>query len=198
MGRLERLKGVQTLIEAFRRYDAADLIVVGEGTYGDELRRRAAGLTHVRFLGRLPTDALRHHYAGALALLAPSVGYETFGMTTIEAFAERTPAIVRDLGALPEVVHESGGGFIYRTQSELLEALETLRSNPRLRGELGERGYHAFRERWSPEPHLRAYFELIDEAAELRPGGRRALRDGRDAMRFGIRSCIRRWRLGSR
>ena len=57
VGRLERLKGVQTLIEAFRHYDAADLVVVGEGTYGDELRRRAAGLTHVRFLGRLPSNA---------------------------------------------------------------------------------------------------------------------------------------------
>ena len=168
VGRLERLKGVQTLIEAFRHYDAADLVVVGEGTYGDELRRRAAGLTHVRFLGRLPSNALRPLYGGAIALLAPSVGYETFGMTTIEAFAEHTPAIVRDLGALPEVVRESGGGFIYRTEGELLEALETLRSNPRLRAELGERGYRAFRERWSPDPHLRAYFELIEGVTDRR------------------------------
>lgn len=168
VGRLERLKGVETLIEAFRHYDAADLIVVGEGTRGEELRRRAAGIPQVRFLGRLPTESLGPLYAGAIALLAPSVGYETFGMTTIEAFAQRTPAIVHDLGGLPEVVLESGGGFTYRTEAELLEAMEALRSNPSLRAELGERGYRAFRERWSPEAHLRAYFDLIDQATERR------------------------------
>lgn len=173
VGRLERLKGVQRLIEAFRRYDAADLVVVGEGTHGDELRRLAADLPHVRFLGRLSSDALRPLYAGAVALIAPSIGYETFGMTTIEAFAEHTPAIVHDLGGLPEVVHESGGGYTYRTESELVEAMEALRSRPSLRAELGERGHRAFRERWSPEPHLRAYFGLIDQVHD-----RRAVRSG--------------------
>ena len=46
--------------------------------------------------------------------------------------------------------------------------MESLRSNPGLRAELGERGYRAYLDRWSPEAHLRAYFDLIDEAAELR------------------------------
>jgi glycosyltransferase involved in cell wall biosynthesis len=177
VGRLERLKGVQTLIEAFRHYDAADLVVVGEGTYGAELRRQAAELRHIRFLGHLPSDSLNALYGGAIALIAPSIGYETFGMTPIEAFARGTPAIVRDLGGLPEVVNESGGGFIYRTQDELVQAMEALRSQPGLRTELGERGYRAFRERWSPEPHLRAYFDFIDQVAERRAVRPRALLD---------------------
>ena len=168
VGRLERLKGVQTLIELFQRYDAADLVVVGTGTYGEELRRQAAGLDHVRFMGGLPFDALRSLYKGALALLAPSLGYETFGMTTIEAFARRTPAIVRDLGGLPETVRESGAGFVYREDAELVEAMESLRTNPTLRAELGERGHRAYLERWAPEPHLRAYFDLIEEAGATR------------------------------
>ena len=174
VGRLERLKGVQTLIELFRRYDAADLVVVGAGTYGEELRRQAAGLEHVRFTGALPFKALRSLYKDALAVLAPSVGYETFGMTTIEAFARRTPAIVRDLGGLPETVQESGAGFVYREDAELLEAMESLRNSRTLRDELGERGHRAYLERWAPEPHLRAYFDLIDEARAARE--RRAFR----------------------
>ena len=168
MARLEKLKGVQTLVELFAGYDKAELLVVGDGTYGAELRRQAAGLEHVRFLGSVPFYELASLYARAVAVIAPSVGYETFGMTTIEGFVQKTPAIVRDLGGLPEAVIESGGGFTYRTQQELLEAMESLRSNPALRAELGERGFQAYRERWSPEPHLSAYFDLIDEAAELR------------------------------
>jgi glycosyltransferase involved in cell wall biosynthesis len=90
-------------------------------------------------------------------------------MTALEGFAQRTPAIVRDLGGLPEAVADSGAGFTYRTDAELLDAMEALRSNPRMRAELGERGYQAYGERWSPDAHLRTYFDLIEEARAVRP-----------------------------
>jgi glycosyltransferase involved in cell wall biosynthesis len=167
VGRLERLKGVQVLLEAFSSYRGADLLVVGEGTYGEELRRRAAGLPHVRFLGRVHPARLPSLYAGALALLVPSVGYEVFGIVILEAFAQRTPAVVHDLGALPEVIGESGGGFSYRTTSELVAALERLRSDAGLRRELGERGHDAWRRLWTEEPHVADYFAAIGEARRL-------------------------------
>ena len=164
VGRLEKLKGFQTLIELFRRYDAADLVIAGDGTYGDELRRQATGLSHVRLVGGVPFYELQSLYAGATALIVPSIGYETFGIVTLEAFAQRTPAIVRDLGALPEAVDDSGGGFTYRSDAELLEAMEALRTNPGLRAELGERGYRGYLENWSEVPHVRGYLNAIEEA----------------------------------
>ena len=163
-GRLEPLKGIQTVVDAFRRYDAADLLVVGEGTYGDELHRMAVGLEHVQFLGRRPFSELRSLYAGAVALLQPSIGYETFGVTAVEAFAQGTPAVVRNLGALPETIEDSGAGFTYESNDELIEAMDRLRLDANLRTELGERGRRAHRELWSEEPHLRQYFSLIAEA----------------------------------
>jgi hypothetical protein len=72
---------------------------------------------------------------------------------------------------LPEVVRESGGGFTYRTDGELLEAMESLRLNPDLRAALGELGNQGYRERWSPDAHLRAYFEIIEEGASKRGAG---------------------------
>ena len=167
VGRLERLKGVQTLIERFREYREADLLVAGDGEYGPELRRQAEGLDHVRFLGRVHPDELRSLYAGAVALLVPSVGYEVFGIVTLEAFAQRTPVIVRDRGALPEPVVESGGGLIFRTDDELVEAMERLRLDPDLRRELGERGRAGWLQHWSEEPHLRRYFAAIDDAGKM-------------------------------
>ena len=164
VGRLERLKGIQTLIDAFRGYDSADLLVVGDGTYAEELRRQASGLRNVELLGRRPYGELESLYAGAVAVLQPSVGYETFGMTVVEGFSQGTPAIVRDLGALPEAIEDSGGGFTYRTNDELIESMETLRADAGLRADLGERGRRAWLERWSVQPHMEAYFEAISEA----------------------------------
>lgn len=168
VGRLERIKGIHTLIEAFGRYDAADLVVAGEGEYGEELRRLASGLHHVELVGRRSHEELRSLYAGALAVLQPSVGYETFGLTVVEGFAQGTPAIVRDLGPLPETIEESGAGFTYSTNDELVEHMERLRTDPGLRAELGARGRSAYEERWSEEPHIRGYFEAIQHARDLR------------------------------
>jgi glycosyltransferase involved in cell wall biosynthesis len=122
----------------------------------------------VRFLGAVSFTELRSLYANAIAVVAPSIGYETFGMTTIEGYAQRTPAIVRDLGALPEPVLDSGGGgIVFRTESELLEALDALASDRVLRDDLGQRGYEAWLAQWSTTPHLERYFSLIHEARSL-------------------------------
>ena len=165
-----KLKGVQTLIEAFRRYDKADLLIAGDGAYADELHKQAAGLDHVHFLGRVHPDELRNLYAGATAVLVPSLVYETFGFIALEAHAQRTPVIATSLGAVGEVAQESGGGLIFHDTAELVAAMERLRTEPRLRDELGQRGHRAYVERWSEEPHVASYFEAIEQARGLRRG----------------------------
>jgi glycosyltransferase involved in cell wall biosynthesis len=128
----------------------------------------------VRFLGRVHPKALRSLYAHATATLVSSLVYETFGFITLESLAQRTPVIARDLGAVGELVRESGGGFTYTTQAELIEAMEKLRGDKALRDELAERGQRAFAERWSEEPHLEAYFAAIEAARALRDSRRGA------------------------
>jgi glycosyltransferase involved in cell wall biosynthesis len=167
VGRLEKMKGAQTLIERFRSYREADLLIVGAGSYAQDLRQLARGVDNVHFLGRVHPGALPSLYARAIALLVPSLGFEVFGIVILEAFAQKTPAIVHDLGALPEAVEESGGGFVYRTEADLSEAMERLRLDRRLRDELGSRGHEKWLARWSEEPHLDEYFSAIEEARAL-------------------------------
>jgi glycosyltransferase involved in cell wall biosynthesis len=163
VGRLERLKGVQVLVEAFRSYRGADLLVVGDGEFRAELERLARGLDHVRFLGRVHPSELRPLYAGAIATLVPSIGYEVFGIVLLESFAQRTPAIVHDLGALPEVVTEAKGGLVYRTPAELVVALEQLGQDGATRDELGGNGYETWKRLWTEDPHLDAYLGVVEE-----------------------------------
>jgi len=163
VGRLEKLKGLQTLIPVFRDYAHASLLVAGDGTYAEPLKQLAAGNERVHFLGQLTPSQLRCVYARAIALLVPSLTFETFGQVIIEAFASHTPVIVRDLGPLPEIVAESGGGFIYRDTSGLLEAMARLQSDPATRNACGEAGYRAYRMQWAEEVHYKHYIQLIAE-----------------------------------
>jgi glycosyltransferase involved in cell wall biosynthesis len=165
VGRLVKIKGAQTLFDAFRRYDGADLLIAGDGAWSEELKQLAAGTPNVRFIGRVHPEPLRALYAGAIATLVPSLVYETFGFITLESLAQSTPVIARDLGAVGELVRESGGGFTYSSDDELLTAMEALKDDSRLRAELGGRGHDAYVERWSEGPHLRRYLGLVDKAA---------------------------------
>ena len=111
-------------------------------------------------------------------------------MIIIESFARKTPVIARDLGALPEVIHDSGGGFIYRTDEELLTAMNRIAKSPQLRTDLGENGYRAFVKWWSREAHMGLYFDFLQKIAIKKFGyvpwereeGDGAIRCARDVM----------------
>jgi glycosyltransferase involved in cell wall biosynthesis len=168
VGRLVALKGVGPLLDAFRRYRDADLLVVGDGQEAASLKAAAASQSNVTFLGSRDQRQLATLYRHAIALIMPSIGYEVFGIVLIEALAARTPIIVRDLGGMPEAVEDSQAGFTFRDEEELLAAMRTLQSAPNLRRQLGESGHAAYLARWSEGPHVDAYLALIDAEARAR------------------------------
>jgi glycosyltransferase involved in cell wall biosynthesis len=165
VGRLELIKGLQTLIQVWDRVPDYDLLVAGTGNYEPTLRKLAANNANITFLGPQTQKQLGNLYYHALACVLPSITYETFGMIIIEAYARKTPVIVRDLGPFPEAVEDSGGGFVYRTDEELLNAVKRIGSSPTLRDELGAKGYTAFVRRWSKEAHLEMYFDRLRDIA---------------------------------
>ena len=166
VGRLEKIKGLQNLIPIFKEYSKAELLIAGDGEYGEVLRKLADGIENVKFLGRVNHKELRRLYKKALAVIVPSICYEVFGIIIIEAFSMKTPVIVNNVGAPPDVIEESGGGFIYNNKKELIRAMETLRTSPQIRKELGEKGYMAYKKYWTEENGLRIYFDLISRIAQ--------------------------------
>ena len=143
-------------------------MIAGDGTYENELKILAEGSPNIKFLGRLNFDKLRDLYHKALAVIVPSICYEVFGIIIIEAFSMKTPVIVNDLGAMPEVIQDSGGGFVYGNEHELVEAMEKLAKEPGLRNKLGENGYQAYVKYWSEDAHLEQYLGLIEQLRNRR------------------------------
>jgi glycosyltransferase involved in cell wall biosynthesis len=168
VGRLEKLKGLQTLLPVFRRYRKAQLLIVGTGSYEPRLRKLADDSANIWFLGHLSARQLQALYRQAVAVIVPSICFEVFPLVIIEAFRQQTPAIVRNLGGMPEIIEESRGGFVYDTEEELVAAMDQLLANPSFRDELGQRGYQTYRWNWTAEAHLKRYFALIREIATAR------------------------------
>ena len=167
-GRLERLKGVQTLIPFFRNYPKARLFIAGSGGYEAELRRLAAGSDNIVFLERCSEEKLRALYRRAVALMVPSLWFENLPLVIMEAFREKTPVLAHDLGALREVIDASGGGLLYNGEAGLQSAVERLLASPTERKALGASGYAEYRKNWTADTHFERYFTLIADHARIK------------------------------
>ena len=165
VGRLTRIKGLDSVISVVGRYPLADLIVIGDGEERETLAAQARPFANVRFLGRISNEHLGQYYEHAIAAIVPSLGYETFGIVLIEALRYGTPVIARRIGPFPEIVDQSGGGLLFTSSDELLGAMTRIQGDPHYRAELADRGYRACRERWSEDVVVGQLLMLISRAS---------------------------------
>ena len=165
-GRLEIGKGLQTVLPTLRRFPEVDLLVAGEGSMKEQLRRE--GGKQVVFLDQLAADSLEGYYHHAIATIVPSLAYETFGLTLVESFRCGSPVIARRIGPFPDIVETSNGGILYDTDDELLAAMRRLAEDAVHRSNLGQQGRAAFVRLWEDSVSAGAYLNMVSAAANSR------------------------------
>lgn len=109
VGRLSAEKGVRLLADVWRANpDLPELTFVGEGPDESEIRAILARDPRIIFRGVVPYREALMSMSRASVCVVPSQWDEPFGRTAMEALAMGTPVIASRLGALPDVVGESG------------------------------------------------------------------------------------------
>jgi glycosyltransferase involved in cell wall biosynthesis len=176
VGRLEKIKGLQTIIPLFQRDSRAGLWIAGTGDYECRLKRLAGASSNIRFLGYQQGQALHSLYQGAVAVIVPSLCLEIAPSVIPEAFMHRTPVIARRRAGMQEMIEESGGGLLFETEEELMHAVSRLVEDPPYRDKLGEDGHQAYLRNWTKEVHLKRYFTLIENVADSAGRGEARLR----------------------
>lgn len=147
VGRLEKRKGLDYLMEAYRHLKRQSpdlrLVVVGpQSRLGIDYRAMANGLEEVVFCGTVPFDMLPRYYASAHVLCAPATGEESFGMVLVEGMASGKPVVASNIDGFSQVMTHGQEGLLVppRDQNALTEALDWVMANPSLAQEMGERG----------------------------------------------------------
>ncbi|MDX6696658.1 MAG: hypothetical protein QOE65_55 [Solirubrobacteraceae bacterium] len=178
VGRLEREKGVGTLLRAWRMTgpEASDtaLVLVGRGP-----QRARAAAPGTLYEGDRPPTEVRNFYAGSDVLVVPSIPTRTFrepwGMVVNEAMHQGLPVIATDAvgAAAGGLVRDGRNGLVVPAGDEaaLAGALVRLRDDPALRARLGA----AAREDVAPYTHA-AWAEGM--AGALRDAGHDAAAGG--------------------
>ncbi|MEK5067549.1 glycosyltransferase [Sporosarcina sp. FSL K6-1508] len=157
-GRLEKTKGIYTLVNAFRRLvekqdipASTKLIIAGGDSENvnvfnklpkkTKLKTAIIGLeSRIDFIGSQSQQQLASLFNNAVATIVPSY-YESFGMVAAEAQACGSPVIASKVGGLKDVVKNRITGLHIEKGNEksLAYAMKTLLSNPTLANELGKK-----------------------------------------------------------
>jgi glycosyltransferase involved in cell wall biosynthesis len=145
VGRLNRFKGLETLIHAFKqiRSTNARLHIVGEGTEEAEFRKCAGTDPAIMFHGFICNKDLVTMYKQSHMLVVPSVWYETFGIVIIEGFSYGLPVIASNIGGFPELVDDGENGLLFEAGNaeQLRQKLEFLIEKPQEIRRMSDRAY---------------------------------------------------------
>ena len=168
-GRLERIKGLDDVIPLFRDGGIpGDLLIAGAGSHERTLRSLAGDASSIHFLGRVQPDRLAPLYRHAIAHIAPSVCFETFGNTLVESFRQGTPVVARRIGPFPELVTHAKAGELFDDDRSLRAALELLATNTAYRDRLGCAGREAYEATWSEAAIVPRYLDIVDRTIARR------------------------------
>ena len=157
VGRIEPLKGVDTLIQAMsclqlKESQRVHLAIIG-GDPSASPREMSAEMARLQklcddlsveqtvvFLGKRDQDRLPYYYSAAELLVMPS-HYESFGMVALEAMACGTPVIASEVGGLAYLVRDGETGFTIPDQEPeaLCEKMSWLLNDHDLRKQMSER-----------------------------------------------------------
>jgi glycosyltransferase involved in cell wall biosynthesis len=117
IGRLEKVKGVDILINAFskvyNKYPNAKLTIVGEGSQFNELEELAkttSAKENIIFAGR--QNNVIDWLDDANIFVYPSIWEEGFGISVVEAMARGCIPITFNKGGLPEIIDNEKNGYI--------------------------------------------------------------------------------------
>jgi phosphatidyl-myo-inositol alpha-mannosyltransferase len=149
VGRLEKRKGLETLIKAFLRLRASGLhlrlCVVGEGPE----RERCQSLvppslrTEVLFVGAVSHEELPSYHASADVFVSPALGGESFGIVLLEGMAAGLPVVASNIPGYRTVMTDGVQGRMVPPGDSiaLADALEALLANERLRKAMAAEGH---------------------------------------------------------
>lgn len=137
-GRIERRKGIQTLINAWNNTSMKkdySLVLAGKKTnHSPEFESLIEQLSipSIQFIGDQNREQLAWLYQNAALVILPSQPFENYPYTCIESMGYAAPTLVSDSGGMSELIYDEENGWVFKTGSteHLTEQIEKILNMP--------------------------------------------------------------------
>ncbi|MDO8265052.1 MAG: glycosyltransferase family 4 protein [Candidatus Parcubacteria bacterium] len=170
VGTLEKVKGVEYLIEAFskihKNFSEFRLLIIGKGSEENYLKDMALKFNiadKVEFRGKLSLIETKDIMKDCYCFILPSLS-EGLPRVIIEAMALSKPVIGSDAGGIPELVQDGINGFLFKSgdSGSLAEKMRTLLSKKELAKEFGIKGRMFAEQNFSNDKYIENYIKMIN------------------------------------
>lgn len=167
VGRLSPEKGVTTLLKAAPDLPSGSIRVAGDGPLSAEV----AGTSCVTRLGSLTEEGVREQMYRSQALVLPSIWYENFPRTLVEAFACGLPVVASRIGALAELVEDGCTGLLFEPgdDRDLARKLAWLLAHPDEAAGMGRQARLKYESSYAPAANIRQLVAVYADARSAMP-----------------------------
>lgn len=170
LGTLLPYKGFQTLLDAVRilldRGMDISCSIFGSGPYRMELDEQIIRLKIAEYVDIHDFQFdIREPIIDSDVLVQPSLQFESFGLTLVEAMVLGKPVIVSKVGGMPEVIEDGITGLLVSpgNADQLAEALTFMLFNISSMREMGRKGQERYWSRYSFDLFVSQVMELYSE-----------------------------------
>ncbi len=172
VGRLSPEKGCDVLIKAWSsltELNGYKLLIVGDGPAREsfeEYAKKNCLNDSINFLGKLPRESVLELMNNATCLVLPSLWYEGFPMTIVEAFSNGCPVIASNLGSMSSIIEDAKNGLKFEIGNveDLAEKLSFAISNPQLMKAMGVNARLEFENKYSADVNYRQLMAIYKKA----------------------------------
>jgi glycosyltransferase involved in cell wall biosynthesis len=171
VGRLVDYKGVSFIPEAWRTLaEPPELRIVGDGPERDAIAVSVERIPQIAILGTITSEEVQHQMAGAVALIVPSLLYENFPMTIVEAFATCLPIIASRLGAMQEIVEDGQTGLLFEPGNchDLAAKVRWASEHPDEMRQMGANARREYEAKYTAEIGYKNLIACYEQAVEIR------------------------------
>ena len=172
VGRLTPEKGIQYLIEAYKKLRTEKKLVIAGGTsdterYAKELRKMAVGERQILFTGFVQGRLLEELYSNAYVFVQPS-DLEGMSLCLLEAMSYGNCCLVSDIPECADVIEQNGVQFARGNVEDLAEKLQYLCDTPETVRQYKERSPAFILEKYNWDAVVEQTLELYRRSGKKR------------------------------
>lgn len=168
VGRLSEEKGIMVLRDAAAVGRSKPIEVLGTGPGEAQL----IGQPGLRLAGWQAPDVTYSRMRRAAYLVMPSLWYENFPRTLVEAFACALPVIASRLGAMADLIRDGQTGLLFEPGNarELAAKMLWADSHPQEMARMGQAARREYEARYTPQINFAQLMDIYAEAIEEKAG----------------------------
>lgn len=162
IGRLSKEKGIDLLLDAFKSLPYS-LKIIGDGPLKNSVISFAKNNANVDYLGFQDKETIATELLKCTALVFPSIWFETFGLTIIEAFANSTPVIAANIGAPSSIIEDEYNGLLFEASNVedfTIKLITWQKLDDQKKLEIGNNAQSSYKKYYTPEKNLNLLLDI--------------------------------------